>query len=82
MCFIRPEFHQETKSSGGIWLTKQAYRGLPNTGVIHAMPDGKHEFCVGDRVLYDDKKSSIDVLKHDGKPLAVVPVDAVMAILK
>jgi len=33
-------------------------------------------------VLYDDKKSNIDAVKHDGKPLALVPVDAVMAILK
>ena len=80
-CLVRPDLHQEAQSSGGIWLTKMAYRGLPDRGVVHAMPKGVFDFGVGDRVFYDKTRSNVDAISHEGRPLAVVPIDAVLAII-
>lgn len=82
-CFIVPELHDDLVSAGGIHLCKMAYRGLPSIGTVYALPKGEHEFNVGDRVKYDPTQSDIDKLSRpDGGKLAIVPVDAVLAILK
>lgn len=82
-CVIRPEFNEGRLSPGGIWLDKQAYRGLPNRGIVVAMPDGEHEFGVGDNVMYQPHKSDIEAIPKRvfGFVVALTPVDSVMAIL-
>lgn len=79
---IAPEWMP--KQVGSIIMPENlAYRDLPNTGTVVSVPaDFNGEFNIGDRVLFDHRKSSIEHCKDDSeKPLSLVPVDDVMAVL-
>jgi co-chaperonin GroES (HSP10) len=80
-CFIEPDWENEDKSAGGLFLPKVRHRDLPRTGRVISLPSGaKCDFKEGDRVVYDYHKQQLINVPGHPITLAHVKIEDVLAI--